>query len=163
MSATAEQAATAEPARGRPAVATRDYLLAAIVVIGIIGLLIAAYTTYEHYTGLKGLLCLGGHGGHSSCATVQSSVWSEVGGIPVAVLGLVGYTVLLVSLAIKGELGRALGFGTALIGFGFSAYLTYREAASIHAYCEWCLGSAACMTVLMILTGIRFFRAEPGT
>ena len=158
MSATAGQAQ-----KSRVAVAKRDPLLTAIVVIGIVGLFIAGYTTYEHYAGLKGLLCLGGHGGHSSCATVQSSVWSEVAGIPVAVLGLVGYTVLLTSLTVKGELGRALGFGTALIGFGFSAYLTYREAASIHAYCEWCLASAACMTILMILTGIRFFRAEPGT
>lgn len=155
--------ATAEQAQSRAAVAKRDPLVVAIVVIGIVGLFIAAYTTYEHYAGLKGLLCLGGHGGHSSCATVQSSVWSEVAGIPVAVLGLVGYAVLLTSLKLKGELGRALGFGTALIGFGFSAYLTYREAASIHAYCEWCLASAACMTILMILTGIRFFRAEPGT
>ena len=74
-------------------------------------------------------------------------------------LGLIGYAVILGSLAISGELGRAIGFGTALIGFGFSAYLTYREAHSIHAYCEWCLSSAAVMTLLMILTGVRFLRA----
>ena len=52
-------------------------------------------------------------------------------------------------------------FGIALIGFLFSGYLTYREAFSIHHYCEWCLGSAACMTILTILLGIRFVRADP--
>ena len=147
----------------RSACAEVDPLFAAILVFATIGLLIAAYLTYEHYAGLKGLLCLGGHGGHSSCETVQSSTWSKLAGIPVAVLGLIGYAVILGSLAIRGELGRAIAFGTALIGFGFSAYLTYREAHSIHAYCEWCLSSAATMTVLMILTGIRFLRADPGS
>ena len=46
-----------------------------------------------------------------------------------------------------------MGFGIALIGFGFSLYLTYRELFSIHAICEWCVGSAVCMTVLAVLTG----------
>ena len=153
----------AEHARGesRPAVRKVDILFSAILVFATIGLLLAGYLTYEHYAGLKGLLCVGGHGGHSSCQTVQSSTWSKLGGIPVAVLGLIGYFVILVSLAIRGEIGRAIGFMTALIGFGFSAYLTYREAFSIHAYCEWCLGSFAVMTILMILTGIRFLRAAP--
>jgi uncharacterized membrane protein len=27
--------------------------------------------------------------------------------------------------------------------------------------CEWCVGSAICMTILMVLTGIRFLRGEP--
>jgi uncharacterized membrane protein len=153
----------AEQRRGgsRPAVGNVDFLFVAILVLATIGLLLAGYLTYEHYAGLKGLLCVGGHAGHSSCQTVQSSTWSKLAGIPVAVLGLVGYFVILTSLAIRGETGRAIGFMTALIGFGFSAYLTYREAFSIHAYCEWCLGSAAVMTLLVILTGIRFLRAEP--
>lgn len=154
-------AASQPRSRTWQAFAGANPLLVAIVVIATIGFLIAGYTTYEHYAGLKGLLCLGGHGGHSSCETVQSSSWSRLAGIPVSVLGLVGYAVLLGSLLIRGELGRAIGFGTALIGFGFSAYLTYREAFSIHAYCEWCLASAVCMTLLMILTGIRFLRADP--
>jgi uncharacterized membrane protein len=153
----------AERGSGSRALRKVDPLYAAILVFATIGLLIAAYLTYEHYAGLKGLLCLGGHGGHSSCQTVQSSTWSRLAGIPVAVLGLVGYAVILGSLAIRGELGRAIAFGTALIGFGFSAYLTYREAHSIHAYCEWCLSSAAVMTILMVLTGIRFLRADPGS
>lgn len=163
MSATADQARTRSAQALERDGANRDWLRVAVLVFATLGFLVAAYLTYEHYTGLKGLLCLGTHGGHSSCLTVQSSVWSTLAGIPVAVLGLVGYFVILASLLVRGDAGRAIGFGTALIGFGFSAYLTYREASSIHAYCEWCLSSAAIMTVLMILTGIRFLRAEPGT
>ena len=47
-----------------------------------------------------------------------------------------------------------------LVGFAFSAYLTYREAFSIHAYCEWCLSSAAIMTVLAGLSITRFVRGD---
>ena len=138
-------------------------LLTAILVFNIIGLLDAAYLTFVHYQGFGALLCAGGHPGHSSCETVQSSVWSKLDGIPVALLGLIGYVTLLGSLRVRGDVGRAIGFGVTLIGCGFSAYLTYREAHSIHAYCEWCLGSAVCMTVLMVLTGVRFIRGEQST
>jgi uncharacterized membrane protein len=139
-------------------------LLTAIIVIAFIGLLDAAYLTYVHYHGFSALVCAGASHGHSSCETVQSSVWSKVGGVPVALLGLIGYISLFGSLGVRGELGRAAGFMIALIGFGFSMYLTYREAVSLHGtYCEWCLGSATCLTILMVLTGIRFLRGAPIT
>jgi uncharacterized membrane protein len=142
----------------------RDWLVIAILVVTTIGFFDAAYLTYVHYNGLKGLICAGGHNGHSSCLTVQSSQWAKVAGIPVALLGLLGYIGLYVSYYIAakvdGEIGRALGFGIALIGFGFSMYLTYRELFSIHAICEWCVGSAVCMTLLVVLTATRFLRGD---
>jgi uncharacterized membrane protein len=158
--------ATSNPSAGHVAIGRPPRLsplMKAILVFSIIGLLDAAYLTYVHYYGLGALACLGGHHGHSSCATVQSSVWSKVDGVPVALLGLIGYVSLLASLRVRGDLGRATGFLITLIGFGFSAYLTYREAHSIHAYCEWCLGSAVCMTILVVLTGARFLRGETST
>ena len=78
-----------------------------------------------------------------------------------AVLGLIGYVSILVSLRIKGDLGRGAGFCVALIGCGFSLYLTYREVFTLKEICEWCVGSAMLMTILAILTGIRYLRGEP--
>jgi uncharacterized membrane protein len=69
--------------------------------------------------------------------------------------------VILGSLALRGELGRMIGFAVALIGFGFSAYLTYRELFTIHAICQWCVGSAVLMTALVVLSGVRFLRTAP--
>jgi uncharacterized membrane protein len=151
-----------------PAVKSRrrfsDPLMVATLVITTIGFAIAAYLTYIHYYGLGALLCIGGGHGHSSCITVQSSQWAKLAGIPVALLGLIGYLTLFVSYLVEsrfdGELGRGMAFCVALIGFGFSAYLTYRELFSIHAICEWCVASAICMTILTVLTGIRFIRGE---
>ena len=127
----------------------------AVGVLSVIGIGIGGYLTYTHYAGLH-VLCLSSGG----CETVQHSSYSKLDGIPVATLGLAGYIGILFSLAIRGELGRALGFGLALVGFLFSMYLTYREAFTIHAYCQWCLGSAAVMTLLAILTAIRMLRFE---
>jgi uncharacterized membrane protein len=127
----------------------------AILVITVIGIGIATYLTYVHYAGIK-VACLSSGG----CETVQASRWSKLDGIPVAVLGLVGYVLIFASLAVRGDIGRIGGFGLALVGFLFSMYLTYREVFSIHAICQWCVGSAVLMTALLILTGWRVVRTD---
>ncbi len=128
----------------------------AILVLSLIGIGIAGYLVYVHYDKLK-ILCLASGG----CETVQSSRYAKLDGIPVAVLGLAGYIGIFLSLAIRGELGRIIGFAIALIGFLFSMYLTYRELFTIKAICQWCVSSAVLMTVLVILTAIRAIREEP--
>ena len=76
-------------------------------------------------------------------------------------LGLVGYVGILASLAAPGDAGRLAGAVLAISGFGFSAYLTYRELFTIHAICQWCVASAVLMTALAVLTAVRLLRA-PG-
>ena len=127
----------------------------AIGVLCLIGIGVAGYLTYTHYAGIH-VLCLSSGG----CETVQSSVYSKLAGVPVAVLGLAGYIGILLSLAIRNDLGRMAAFGTALIGFLFSMYLTYRELFTIKAICQWCVSSAVLMTLLTILTAIRVLRVE---
>jgi len=46
-----------------------------------------------------------------------------------------------------------------LVGFGFSAYLTYREIWSIEAICMWCVASAIVLTLLSVLCVVRLLRA----
>jgi uncharacterized membrane protein len=128
----------------------------AILVLSLIGIGIAGYLTYVHYEGLK-VLCLSSGG----CETVQASRFAKLDGVPVAVLGLAGYIGILGSLLVRGELGRIAAFAIALIGFGFSMYLTYRELFTIKAICQWCVASAVLMTILAILTAIRVLREEP--
>jgi uncharacterized membrane protein len=129
-----------------------------MVALATIGLGVAGYLTYVHYSGALPLC--GKNGG--SCLTVQTSAWSKLAGIPVPVLGLVGYVSILVSLLIpQSETTRLATMGFAVIGFAFSAYLTYRELFSIHAICEWCVSSAVIMTILMCLSIWQFLRGAP--
>jgi uncharacterized membrane protein len=128
-----------------------------MIVLAVIGLGVASYLTYVHYAGFGALLCVGGHPGHSSCQTVQSSVWSKVAGVPVALLGLIGYVLILGSLlAPDREESRVATLGLTVMGVGFSAYLTYRELFSIHAICEWCVSSAIILTVLLVGAVVRY-------
>ena len=125
----------------------------AALVLAVIGLGVAAYLTYVHYEDIRPVCGLGG-----DCVKVQTSEWSKLAGIKVAVLGLVGYAVILVSLLIPGEEALIAGALTALVGFGFSAYLTYLELFVIDAICQWCVASAALMTLLLAVTAARAFR-----
>ncbi|HEY8764900.1 MAG TPA: vitamin K epoxide reductase family protein [Solirubrobacteraceae bacterium] len=137
------------------ALSTDRKLLIAVIVLCVLGIGDAGYLTYVHYAGLK-VLCLSSGG----CETVQASRWAKLDGVPVSVLGLIGYIGILGSLAIRTELGRAAAFAIALIGFGFSMYLTYRELFTIKAICQWCVGSAVLMTALAVITAVRFLRDD---
>jgi uncharacterized membrane protein len=125
-----------------------------VAVLSVAGIGVAGYLTYVHYADVQ-VLCLRGGG----CETVQKSSYAKLAGVPVALLGLVGYVGLLGSLFVRGEMGRAAGALIAIVGFGFSAYLTYRELFTIHAICQWCVSSAVIITVLMVVTVVRLLRA----
>jgi uncharacterized membrane protein len=146
--------AATEPVRGGSV--TDRQLRIAIGLLALIGVGVAGYLTYVHYEGLH-VLCLSSGG----CETVQASRYAKLDGVPVALLGLLGYIGILGSLAVRGEVGRFAGFAIALIGFGFSVYLTYRELFTIKAICQWCVSSAVLMTLLVILTAVRVLREDP--
>jgi uncharacterized membrane protein len=100
-------------------------------------------------------VCVGGSGG---CETVQTSSYATIFGVPVAVVGLVGYAGLLFSALLRGEAGVYLALLLALVGTLFSAYLTYLEVFVIHAICEWCLASAAFMVAALLCASFGVWR-----
>jgi len=120
---------------------------AAAIGVALAGLGIAVYLTVVHYAGGTPV-CAIAHG----CAVVQASEYSELAGVPVAVLGLVGYTGILAALARDGESGRTAAALLSLAGLGVSGWLTYVEVGVLHAICVWCVGSAVCMALLAALT-----------
>jgi uncharacterized membrane protein len=122
--------------------------------VATVGLGIAVYLTIVHYTG-SSPVCAVSHG----CETVQKSRYAEVVGVPVALLGLLGYVAILVSLLRDDELARTVTAVLALAGAAFSAWLTYAEIALLDAICIWCVASAICMTLLAILSAVRLIAA----
>ena len=123
-----------------------------MLVLAVIGLGVAIYLTIIHYAGIKPACTAG-----ASCIKVQSSVWSKLDGVPVALLGLIGYIGITISLLVPDrEESRLATLGLTLVGFAFSAYLTYRELFSIHAICEWCASSAVILTLLFIAAAYRY-------
>lgn len=125
-------------------------------VLTALGAALAAYLTYTHYAHVKVACTLG-----TQCETVQHSAYASVGGVPVALLGLGGYAAILVAVLIPDTDGSRLALlALTAVGFGFSAYLTYRELFTIHAVCQWCIGSAVVMTALAASAAAHYVRAD---
>jgi uncharacterized membrane protein len=130
-----------------------------LIVLALLGVGWAGYLTYVHYSGAAPVCSLKG----DPCAQVQKSVYSELAGVPVALIGLIGYFLILCSLLVhEEERTRLLTAALTLGGFGFSLYLTYREVFSLHKICEDCVASAVLMTIIMCLSVWRYLRGDLG-
>jgi uncharacterized membrane protein len=122
-------------------------------VLALAGIGVATYITVVEAGGGAPQCLAGGHG----CETVANSSYSHLAGVNVAVFGIVGYVLLVGAALAAGDVARIAGFGIALVGFGFSAYLTYLELFVIDAICQWCVASAVLMTLLLAVNALRAF------
>ena len=116
---------------------TERGLRAVVGVLALVGLAISAYLTYLHYAG-GSPYCVAGGGG---CEQVQRSDYAELAGVPVALLGVVAYSGLLLTALVPGQLAAAVGAGIALTGTAFSAWLLYAQLALVEAVCQWCVAN----------------------
>jgi uncharacterized membrane protein len=117
-------------------------LRAAIAVMTVVGAAIAAYLTYVHYAHTSPICTTGG------CEKVQKSRYAELGGVPVALLGLITYVVLFALAFIRGVGAAFAGVLVALVGVAFSGYLLWAQLGPIGAICQWCLGND--VTILVV-------------
>ncbi len=123
----------------------------ASAIVAVLGMAVATYITIADAGG-GSPVCVAGGGG---CETVAKSSYSHLAGINVAVFGVLGYIGLLGAAAVKDDRGRLAALLLSVIGFGFSAYLTYLELFVIDAICQWCIGSAILMTISMLIAITR--------
>ena len=94
------------------------------------------------------------------CGIVNHSPYAEVFHIPVAAIGIVGYLVL-ARLAFTRR--RVLLLVFAIVGLGFSLYLTGIERYVLQVYCLYCvtsLGIIALLTVLSVVWAIAARRSR---
>lgn len=131
--------------------------LIVIWVAGIIGFLDALYLTLIKLTNTP-LYCTPGLG---DCDVVNTSKWSELWGIPIALFGATTFAAVILVLIFsnKNEWFRKhqnlILFAISFTGFLYSVYLTYLELFVIRAICQWCVLSALSITVILIATIVR--------
>lgn len=134
------------------------FRLTSLALSGI-GFLDSAYLAWvklthnEAYCGVLG-----------DCQTVNTSPYSEIGGIPIALLGMGAYFFIfgLLYLESRGDYWEENApiwvFGLTLVGVIYSAYLTYIEIAVLRAICPYCVVSAVIMLILFSISIVRIFR-----
>jgi uncharacterized membrane protein len=126
------------------------------LILAVLGLLNSIYLTWVKFTG-KYELC----GPIGNCESVNTSQYSEVFGIPIALLGAGAYLVMIISLSLESrgsfwvEYSPIIVFGGSLIGVLYSIYLTYIEVAVLKAICPYCVISAIILVLLLVLSSIR--------
>ncbi len=127
----------------------KKYLLA-FVIVAILGFLDASYLTVAHYLKMP-LPC----GIVKGCDVVTASTYSEVAGIPVALLGALYYLAILILSIISLETGnrRVVRVASYLTWAGFlaSLYFVSLQLFVIKAICLYCMGSALTSTILFVL------------
>jgi len=137
---------------GRPSVAI--YWI--VAVLALVGLADATFLTVAHLTG-DDAVC----GSLAGCSTVLGSSYSAIRGIPTAGFGADAYFSAF-SLAVLAAFRYANARGLLLLLVGLmllaSLYFLYLQAFVLHAFCPFCLGSAA---ITFILAGLMLFAPKP--
>jgi uncharacterized membrane protein len=138
---------------------SKDRGLVASALVSVAGAIVAAYLTLVHYRS-ELLVC----GVTSGCKTVQSSSYSTLFGVPVALFGLLmylfmfGLAVVRLSRPESRPLLTIAAFSVTTTGVMYAAYLTYVELWVIDALCQWCVASAILTLVLWIIEGFLGWR-----
>jgi uncharacterized membrane protein len=118
-------------------------------VISLAGLADATYLTVTHLTG-DDLVC----GSSWGCSAVLGSVYASVAGIPTAAFGALAYFVAFSSATLAAfgyARARTLLMLVVIAMFGATLWLLYLQAFILHAFCPFCLLSAA---LTFLLAGI---------
>jgi uncharacterized membrane protein len=133
-------------------------------LIAVLALINAFVATYLHLwkIGKAGALACGGSGG---CAVVQFSSWSWFLGVDVALIGAIGYTVILITAIIGSTAAREDARGPVLAlaalvypAILFTVRLKYAEFIVLKTFCPWCAISAVSITVLGLLVALELRR-----
>ena len=127
-----------------------------IAVLALAGVAVSSVSLYHHYGTSQTNYC--DFGASFNCDIVNRSVYSTVFGIPDALIGILGYGLLLV-LATRYRAKAETPFMlmvAATVGLGFALYLTYIEKFVLATWCILCLSS---LTLIVLITVFSSFLA----
>jgi uncharacterized membrane protein len=140
---------------------SKTYRLAFTIVV-LVGIANGVYLSIMKLSN-NSSMCIQGLG---DCWTVNTSKYSQIYGIPIAILGTLAFLTLLVLSFLDGRnpfwksYSNYFIFGVTLIGTLYSAYLTYLEIEIIRAICPFCILSAISMLVLFIMSVYRLVSTQ---
>lgn len=137
----------------------RPRLMRAIALVALAGAMVSSVSLYHHYGTSKTSFCTFSE--TFNCDIVNRSTYSTVLGIPVALIGILGYLVILALATIyrvKAETPVLLLIAS-VTGLGFALYLTYVEKFVLAAWCILCLSSLALISSAALLSGVLFVKS----
>jgi uncharacterized membrane protein len=134
-------------------------LMALVAVLAVGGIVVSSVALEHHYGTSKTAFC--DIGENFNCDIVNRSAYSSIAGIPVALIGMLGYAALVGLATVYRERREtpALLFLGALGGLAFALYLTYIEGWVLGAWCIVCLSSLALIAAITLVSGMLWLRS----
>jgi uncharacterized membrane protein len=126
----------------------------AIAVLALAGIVVSSVSLRNHYATSATTYCDVGE--NFNCDIVNRSAYSVVLGIPVALIGIIGYVALLGLSTLyraKAETPTMLLIAS-VAGLGFALYLTYIEGCVLGVWCILCLSSLALIFSIAVLSSL---------
>jgi uncharacterized membrane protein len=127
-------------------------LYAVITALACVGILLSSVSLYHHLGSSKGSFC--DLSQSFNCDLVNRSQYSTFHGLPVALIGIIGYSLILALATLYRRKAETPLILTAASGGAecFALYLTYLEGYVIHAWCILCLSSLVDITLIALLS-----------
>jgi len=129
------------------------YLLMAFCLIGVV---LSAFSLRAHFSTSTTEYCALDE--TFNCDIVNRSSYSRLLGIPVALIGLLGYLLLFAMSFRRDRFFAVLRFGASVIGLGFAIYLTYIEAYVLATWCLLCIGSLIAISAITLFSGVGWLQ-----
>jgi vitamin-K-epoxide reductase (warfarin-sensitive) len=136
-------------------------VLLLIAMLALSGVAVSSVSLYHHYGTSQTAYC--DLGENFNCDIVNRSAYSAILGVPVALIGMIGYVALLLLATFYRDEAQTPARLTlaSMAGLGFALYLTYIEGFVLAAWCVLCLSSLAlifCISVLSSVLWRHYFR-----
>lgn len=131
-----------------------------ILLLCIAGLSLSLVSLQRHYSSSESSYC--DFGANFNCDIVNRSIYSEIAGVPVALIGVLGYggLVILATLYRANKRAPALLFTASLPGLAFALYLTYIEGFVLGVWCVLCLSSLGLILAIAVLSGLQLWCSQ---
>ena len=135
-------------------------LMNLVAILAVCGIVVSSMSLQHHYARSKTAYC--DIGEMFNCDIVNRSAYSSILGIPVALIGMLGYGAIagLASVYRARSHTPALLFSGAGAGLAFALYLTYIEARVLGVYCILCLSSLGIIATTTILSAVIWWNRE---
>jgi vitamin-K-epoxide reductase (warfarin-sensitive) len=125
-----------------------------VALLAVCGIVVSSTSLQHHYATSKTAYC--DIGESFNCDIVNRSEYSSILGIPVALIGMLGYGALAGLATVYRERRETpvMLFGGAAAGLVFALYLTYIEGHVLGVWCILCLSSLAIIATTTILAAV---------
>lgn len=135
-------------------------LMSLIAILAVCGIAVSSVSLQHHYATSKTAYC--DIGATFNCDIVNRSEYSSLLGIPVALIGILGYAALAGLATVYRERREtpAMLFSGAAAGLAFALYLTYVEARVLGVWCILCLSSLALIATATMLAAVIWWKRD---